>query len=191
MALILSTFPNKQSLIALTNELYRLTLLFPKKEPLRYKMREAAVDILANFLRIEKNENISRQILESLEILESFFEIVKNQNWVKKEEILNLQNDYSKMKSLLQQKLTEAHPPLMEKVQESTSLFQPGLEMKERQEKILEFLREKGRAQVGDIKKIFPEITKRTLRRDFRDLLKKGTIERLGERNETFYKIKQ
>jgi len=40
---------NKENLTQITNELYRLTLLFPKKEPLRYKMRELADDILANF----------------------------------------------------------------------------------------------------------------------------------------------
>jgi len=39
-------------LLQITNELYRLTLLFPKKEPLRYKMRELADDILADSLRI-------------------------------------------------------------------------------------------------------------------------------------------
>jgi len=41
---------DRSFLIQLTNEIYRLTLLFPKKEPLRYKMRELADDILANFL---------------------------------------------------------------------------------------------------------------------------------------------
>ena len=43
---------NKDFLLKITNELYRLTLLFPKKEPLRYKMRELADDILAQSLRI-------------------------------------------------------------------------------------------------------------------------------------------
>ena len=41
---------NKDFLIQLTNDLYKLTLLFPKKEPLRYKMRELADEILANSL---------------------------------------------------------------------------------------------------------------------------------------------
>ena len=38
---------DKNSLIELTNKVYKLTLLFPKKEPLRYKIREVADDILA------------------------------------------------------------------------------------------------------------------------------------------------
>ena len=74
---------NKDFLIELTNNLYRLTLLFPKKEPLRYKMRELADEILANSLRIAENsktvKNCSRPILEELEVLDSFFEVAKSQ----------------------------------------------------------------------------------------------------------------
>ena len=61
--------------------------------------------------------------------------------------------------------------------------------MNERQEKILEVLREKGRAQVWEIKQIFPQVSKRTLRRDFESLFKRGIIERIGERNNTFYRL--
>ena len=42
----------RDELIQLTNVVYRLTLLFPKKEPLRYKIREVADDILTTVLRI-------------------------------------------------------------------------------------------------------------------------------------------
>lgn len=59
----------------------------------------------------------------------------------------------------------------------------------ERQQKILEVLKEKGKAQVGDLTKIFPLISKRTLRRDFRYLMEKGLVERIGEKNETFYQF--
>jgi predicted HTH transcriptional regulator len=59
-----------------------------------------------------------------------------------------------------------------------------------RQEKILEILKEKGKAQVWELKQIFPEVSKRTLRRDFEQMLNQDLIERMGERNETFYQIK-
>ena len=62
--------------------------------------------------------------------------------------------------------------------------------MPERQDRILAFLREQGRAQVWQVKNILPEVTKRTLRRDFEALLKQGLIERIGERNNTFYQIR-
>jgi hypothetical protein len=164
---------DKSFLIQITNELYRLTLLFPKKEPLRYKMRELADDILAKLV-----ENSSRPLFAELEVLDGFFEVAKNQNWVSPSEILKLQLDYSKVKL--------PTSPVGEQIPQNNNNTPPDA----RHQKILEVLKEKGKAQVWELKKIFPEITKRTLRRDFGHLLKRGAIERLGERNETFYQIK-
>jgi len=62
--------------------------------------------------------------------------------------------------------------------------------LERRQKKILEVLKEKGKAQVGDFKMIFPAISKRTLRRDFRDLMEKGLVERMGEKNATIYQFR-
>jgi len=181
---------DKNFLIQLTNNLYRLTLLFPKKEPLKYKMRELADDILADFLRTHNlsqcNVTFPRYInsgREKLEVLDGFFEVAKSQNWVSQKEILNLQQEYSKLKDELG-KLSQVRP--VEANQSQTLV----ISMNERQEKILAFLKENGRAQVGQLKEIFPEVTKRTLRRDFEFLLKQGKIERMGERNETFYQLK-
>ena len=39
-------------------------------------------------------------------------------------------------------------------------------------------------------KQVFPEVTKRTLRRDFEQMLGQGLVERIGERNNTFYQVK-
>jgi len=182
---------DKDFLIKLTTNLYRLTILFPKKEPLRYKMRGLADDILAN-LTAERGETERRtgdevklqRPEEKLEILNSFFEVAKTQNWVTPQDILNLQQEYSNVKEELE-KLSEVQLPKVEKRREVEETI-PG-----RQQKILEVLKEKGRAQVWEIQKIFPEVTKRTLRRDFESLLNQDLIERMGERNETFYQIKE
>jgi len=159
---------DKDFLIKLTNNLYRLTLLFPQKEPLRYKMRELADDILAK--PIEKN----------LEILDSFFEVAKTQNWVSPSNVLEIQQEYSKLKEGLKSYSELSSEVEPQKVERGSG----------RQEKILKILEEKGRAQVWEIQQIFPEVTKRTLRRDFESLLNQGLIERIGERNETFYQLK-
>lgn len=175
---------DKQYLIELTNIVYKLTLLFPKKEPLRYKMREAADDILANYLA-------QKDTGKSLEVLDGFFEVAKAQNWVKQEELLEIQKEYAKLKKSGNQNpqtkeaSAEGGPP---QAQVSQPILQPMIP--ERQERILAFLRDQGRAQVRQLKEILPEVTKRTLRRDFEALLKQGLIERLGERNNTFYQIK-
>jgi Fic family protein len=181
---------DKNFLIQLTINLYRLTLLFPKKEPLRYKMRELGDDILANLISNQdknpKNYRDSGSITSQLEILDSFFEVAKNQNWVSSFEILHLQKEYSKLKEEL--KLRIADYPVEVKTQTITQKEREPLA--ERQQKILEILKEKEKVQVWQIKQIFPQVSKRTLRRDFENLFKRGIIERIGERNATFYQLK-
>lgn len=183
----------REFLIKLTQDLYRLTLLFPKKEPLRYKMREAADDILVN--PIENN----------LEVLASFFEVAKAQNWVNHLDILNLQQEYSRLKGDLNRQPSlilgrEEGELKQEQIEERVSAVKGDFEVaspsflkhvpnNERQQKILEILKGKERTQVWELKKVFPEVTKRTLRRDLDQLLNHGMIKRAGERNETFYTL--
>lgn len=191
----------KNYLIQLTNNLYRLTLLFPKKEPLRYKMREIAADIFANLTRGPTSGKSNKQhpVLLNLEVLDGFFEVAKSQNWVAAVDVLRLQEEYNRIKAEIKKNTTASRDregtdlgktyrgPTPAKLPE----VRPRQILNERQEKILEFLRENGRAQVWQLKQIFPEVSKRTLRRDFESLLKQGIIERVGERNDTFYQIKR
>jgi len=190
---------HRETLIQLTNNLYHLTLLFPKKEPLRYKMRELADDILANFIKIKSYSNPSpkvpdtiSQLLEDLEVLDSFFAIANVQNWVLPSKLFSIQQEYSKIKEYAEGLNKEKLFRL------SLSVSQPEKEvvmeggrkdLNGRQQKILELLKEKEKAQVGEFKEVFPGVTKRTLRRDFQQLLKDGRIERMGERNNTYYRI--
>lgn len=216
---------DKKSLIQLTDNLYRLTLLFPKKEPLRYKIRELADDILADLISTgstrvnltesgplsnpkkefaevkESSEIRSPQTLERLEVLDSFFEVAKAQNWTPLVDVLRIQEEYSKIKAEMKAiakrpaEMTRVQPVQIEAVkielQQEQEQSSPEHGLSERKERILAFLRENGRAQVWQIKQILPEVTKRTLRRDFENLLKQGLIERIGERNDTFYQLKR
>ncbi len=185
--------------IQLTANLYRLTLLFPKKEPLRYKMRELADDILANLTSIlrgsfYKSKNLILETEKDLEVLNGFFEVAKNQNWVSPFDVLEVQKEYSKIGEEIK-KLSSSTPARTETVSseaEPRKIEGKGsLERNPRQQKILEILKEKGKAQVWELKQIFPEVSKRTLRRDFEQMVNQGLIERIGERNETFYQIKE
>lgn len=173
---------DKDFLINLTKNLYRLTLLFPKKEPLRYKMRELASLVLT----CPKKED--------LENLDRYFEVAKFQNWVPFQDILAIQQDYANLSEGL-----KAHVPFQvaqksiakeeQKPAENGGLQPIAKALLERQQKILSILKEKGKAQVWEVKQVFPDVSKRTLRRDFEFLFKQGMIKRLGERNNTFYEI--
>ena len=158
-------------------------------------MRELADDILV------------RPSEKDLEALNRFFEVAKIQNWVSPFDILAIQKDYDNIReelNLISEKTPQifSEPaPLRELTQivDNNNImpeiisrmpgFQPS-ERNERQERILAFLRENGRAQVWEVKQVFPEVPKRTLRRDFEQMLSQGVIERMGEKNNTFYQTK-
>jgi len=250
---------NKNDIIELTNKLYRLTLLFPKKEPLRYKIREIADDILADLIILEvfhssnpsrfadltytfsrqklqdleksKKKEVIFTITRDLEVLDSYFEVAKWQNWVSFFDILEIEEEYDKIKEeIAELSKNEINSPFLEEKQDFNKKIEPEREEKEdslvqtplenneleekpinnkaiigqinqitdqaeeildsRKEKILEILKEKGKMQVGEISEIFSEVSKRTIRRDFVQLLEQGLIERIGEKNDTFYKLK-
>ncbi len=190
----------KKTLIQLTCDLYKLTLLFPKKEPLRYKIRELADDILAGFLRITNkyeytNRELSEEIspsLKDLEILESFFAVAKEQNWVSQGELLKVSLKYDNLKQELEDVGKQnVVLPIPEPLTGGTTDCDNVRKNLQRQDKILGVLREKGQAQVWELKMVFPEVSKRTLRRDFEYLFGHGLVERVGERNQTFYRLKE
>lgn len=243
----------KSNLINLTKDSYRLTLMFPKREPLRCKIREIADEILAGLIINNKSDflNISRQ----LDIIDSFFEVARAQNWVSPPAIDEIKKNYAALRSDIAGAAVEIKIPPTTPVQENgrqagqenviyapAALIPPLIsrtvpiipltmqnevgenagtftgkppansesvlpkEEKEksagaakeqltdgqalRQNRIVEYLKEKGQAQVWEIQKVFPNISKRTIRRDFRSLLGQKLIERVGERNKTYYKLK-
>lgn len=215
---------NKDKLIELTNKIYRMTLLFPKKEPLRYKMREVADDVLANFVSWEALRDFNPGnfaadwekrykdsvflVAKDLEILKSYFEVTKWQNWLSYFDVLELEEEYDKIKGNFKREIEDLKKeeknlkmePLLKIVKTAQETAQDPISdtnnnenqnsLDPRKERILKILKEKGRAQVWEIKKILAEVSKRTLRRDFDQLLKLGLVERIGERNDTFYKLK-
>ena len=170
---------DKDNLIKLTLAVYKVTDIFPKEEPLKFLIREKANQILADSILKEKIEKIRKDT----EIINSYLEIAEKQDWVDELNFLVLKREYAKIKEELKSK----------KVVSSSKDPKPanphGI-LSERCRKILEILRQKEKAQVWEFKKIFPEVTKRTLRRDFEFLLKQGLIDRAGENNNIYYKIR-
>jgi len=268
----------KQKIIQITNKIYRLTLFFPKKEPLRYKIRERADNILGDFTELDSlesyfeerninNENINNNkkrkqdlifnLKTELEILKSYFNIAKWQNWVSYFDILEIEGEYDKLnqtlsyfeseygfkqKSLLESKSKQPkqednyqkEQKISVEEQEQQIIAKNLISINEiiknkknllvsnnlktnanqeesgykkdinninqtdgksnlspRKKKILEILQEKEQVQVWEINKIMPDVSKRTLRRDFAELLAQGLVQRIGEKNNTFYKIKK
>lgn len=137
-----------------------------------------------NPVTIEQKRNILPRTLRKIDALQTSLLGAKNKEKADPKYFLILQREYSKIPSLLiafleSQKLSVKQ----EEKQEEHPLSL-------RQKKILGMLEHKERTQVWELQKILPEVTKRTLRRDLDDLLKLNLIERQGEWNGVFYRIK-
>ncbi|NQU82557.1 MAG: DeoR family transcriptional regulator [Parcubacteria group bacterium] len=202
----------KSYFIKLTVVLYRITELFPKEEPLRFSLRKKANDILADatlvfgtnsvvLVRAEKQRLLNR-IIKNIDIIQAFFELAGEQEWIKQENFLVLQREYERVAKEAQLSLVTNKEPAQTaqtKVAKNTQQIKPQEtvfgetepkteeHLKQRHKKILKLLKTKGVVQVKDVKDILPEVTKRTLRRDFDFLLKQGLVGRRGDKNKTEY----
>jgi len=176
---------DKNHFTQLTSNLYSLTLLFPKKDPLRYRIRGVADDILANLVSIPhfkpaKIKNIILKIRKDLEVLDSLLAVAKSQNWVAPSNILDIQEEYSKIREIMER---------FEREEKAVAVAESPVSLNERQEKILEILKEKKKIQIGELTEVFPEVSKRTLIRDLEALMYQNLIERKGEGRGVFYNI--
>ncbi|MDA3815046.1 MAG: DeoR family transcriptional regulator [Patescibacteria group bacterium] len=61
------------------------------------------------------------------------------------------------------------------------------IKLNTRQEKIIKIMKNGGKIQIQDIESSFPDVTKRTLRRDISYLVDNKLVKREGRANQTFY----
>ena len=200
---------DKDNIIKLTLGLYQVTDLFPIDEPLRFFLREKANEVLSdsiiifadNPLKMSETEkrHASEKISNNIKVIQGFFEIVEPQKWVNQRNLVVLGNEYEKVRQRLEEigfykkttitteTITKKEPVKVKEVRKSSN---GNGGFKQRSEKILDLLKTKEKAQVWEFAEIFPEVTKRTLRRDLDHLLNDNLIERIGEGKYTFYRLK-
>ena len=159
-----------------------------------------------------KKEKAALQLSDDIEILENYLKLGKYQGWIDGINFLIIIKEYNELKgrinlpkepiqrdleilSRIESESREVRnqekqvvPPVQKIVILEKSL--PIVEgFTERQKKILYILSNREKTQVADIIKELPDITKRTIRRDLDDLLKKGKILRVGEWNQVSYQV--
>lgn len=184
-------------LTKLTLALYKVTELFPENEPLKFFLRQRANKIMSDSVLIfsknpisltkKQEAKIRERVSGDIKIIQRYFEIAKDQGWVDKRNFSVLEREYDRLGKRIREGKEKGSLPMEPKSQplkiEKESL------PNERCKKILDFLREKDRAQIWELKEIFTDISKRTLRRDFDYLMANGLVKRIGEGRQTFYRI--
>lgn len=197
---------DKNYFVELTSNVYKLTLLFPKKEPLRVLVRESANEIMTDIITVLDSDIMdSRRIIEGLEaridVITGYLQVAKKQDWVSSNEIIKVEEEYNKIRQEISEILeTFKGSDLMQrgvgvnnnqdKVEKIKKyLINDNINLTDRQEVIISLLKEHGDLQVKEFQKVLSSVTKRTLRRDLKDLVEKDKIIRLGQGNETYYKL--
>jgi len=200
--------------IKIINTTYKVLDFFPENEPLKNKAKEKVLSVLDNLTLISnaegwaslQKEKASVQLLNDIEILETYLRLAKYQGWIDGVNLLILTKEYNQIKNNINvsTRFIENRMKLMSIDSEKEKKYDNKKDKKEiskienneikkskdysdRQNKILDILTSKEKAQVSDIIKEIPDITKRTIRRDLDNLLKRGDIVRVGEFNQVFY----
>ena len=97
----------KNYLIRLTVALYRVTDLFPEKEPLRCAIRNAGNRVLADIvllnenpikLKVKDKQEITNEGLKNIEILEAYFKVAAEQDWADSRNFSVLSREYNEVK---------------------------------------------------------------------------------------------
>ncbi len=195
---------DKIYLIKLTSGLYKVADSFPKDEPIKISLKEKANEVLADSvvffedsLSKKERNNLAYEVFRKINIIQVYFDVVRFQDWVDEKNFLVLEKEYERLKKeIAEMASTEEKQKEPEEIKEEKKVERKPLntgslyKANKRAKRILEVLKENERVQVQEIKKIFPKISKRTLRRDFDFLLNNGLVERIGEGKYTFYKIR-
>ncbi|HCC60278.1 MAG: hypothetical protein A2402_03535 [Candidatus Staskawiczbacteria bacterium RIFOXYC1_FULL_37_43] len=181
--------------VKLTNTVYSLLAFFPESDPIKNKAKDKALSIMEGltlFARSQiskEKQDIQSQILEDIAVLLNYFKVAKSQGWISNTNYLIVSNEYEKIEKdiALSASFQQKQKIAPEGIQTPIESRPP--KVSRRQNKILKFLEGNETAQVMDLQKVLPNITKRTIRRDLDELLESGRIVRMGEFNQVFYKI--
>ena len=155
--------------IKLTLAVYRVTELFPEKEPLKRDIRDLANEILVNLIS-NNSENGSR----NLKTLKDLFDLAKAQNWVDSRNFFVLHREYDKIERLINTGETVEKPRTTQK----------------RKQRILETLERNSKIKVGDLIKIFPDTNRRTILRDLENFSQAGLVVKSGNGRGACYKLR-
>lgn len=104
------------ALIKLTNGLYKVTGLFPTKEPLKFAIRKEALDVLFFCIASDKQTGLSqagqkefsvKKAIDCLGLLKTYFEIAKQQHWVDNRNFLVMEDEYFLIEEILHRDLSK------------------------------------------------------------------------------------
>ena len=192
-------------LLKLTMAVYKISDLFPEREPLRWQIKESAGKVLIEAIKADFLPGARDKVLAETRAIAALFELADRYHWINPKNLLILKQEYARLsqdmgqKSLPTPREERLYPAKMEAKQPSVIAVKPKsapfsrpdtprIPPKRRQEKITSMLNIKKRIDLSELRKIFPTVGARTLRRDMEAMLEKGLISRKrnGQKDVTY-----
>jgi len=194
---------DKNYILQLTFLVYRITEDWPEAVFLKTQFRHLVNQILNDFILVSNGFKILReQALRNISVLQGYLVEARNKKLISRDEFLLLKQEYCKISEYFKKPLqqVEKDQPEKEKVLKKNSspkeqkkqIPQNNINLdnlNQRQKKILDILSDRENVQVWQLKELFSEVSKRTLRRDLESLVEKNMIKRQGEWNEISYML--
>ena len=194
---------DKNYILQLTFLVYRITEDWPEAVFLKTQFRHLVNQILNDFILVSNGFKILReQALRNISVLQGYLVEARNKKLISRDEFLLLKQEYCKISEYFKKPLqqVEKDQPEKEKVLKKNSspkekkkqIPQNNINLdnlNQRQRKILDILSDRENVQVWQLKELFSEVSKRTLRRDLESLVEKNMIKRQGEWNEISYML--
>ncbi len=193
--------------IRLTISAYQLTEEWEERSLLRLKIRKASAGVLKNFILTSCSNPVQeakKQLFENLSQLEEALKWARREKLISRKSFIFLKEEYGRVRDSVNaanQVEQERQPPAENpkqtapqkvkkpKTEPSQAKPKPRQKLKAREAKIIQVLGDREKAQVNELKEFFPDISKRTLRRDIDSLLQKNMIVRHGEWNDVYYTL--
>jgi len=178
----------QQDFVKITEAVYRVLEFLPD-DVLKTRAKQQALAVLEAATR----KKPAPKLHEDIEVLENYLKLAKHCGWISDINFLILSKEYGRIQAGLGAEITNYKPKITNKPQipnqNIKSTQTPVGDFSERQTKIIDILKKKEKAQVADLIKQLPRITKRTIRRDLDVLLKEKAVVRVGEFNQVFYRL--
>ena len=177
----------------LTNALYRVTDLLSDKEPLKWTLRDKAIELYNNFIT-DKEINMS-DIMDMLDLFSSESSIYNLNYDILKKEYKNLLSFIGQNKENLKTRLIEPFSPIeivkqkeKPKEKEKEPIIRNNSNSNSRKDKIIELLNQ-GPKNISEITPLFQGMSGKSIQRDLFDLVKLGKVVAEGEKRWRKYKL--
>lgn len=192
---------DKDYVIKLTLAVYQASQYWPESNLLQFKIRSLVKQILTDCILISHENpglSIREQLVSNIQDLQQDLAEIRAQKLISRKDFLFFQKEYAKIGHDMQ--AFKVSKPAEQKDQEIQASEEGQIKntkipvkkidlqgLNQRQKQIIKILKQKQKIQVCDLKESFPSISKRTLRRDVENLLKKKIVQRSGQWNQIFY----